>query len=109
MVKGVLELPSFSVGGGMVPHEAQCAYQSDGVVCLRNVFDQILNRTNKLILEADKHKKSIKTYSLSFETSFILEIAKKLLKLLKDKDPLKEKVKLNKFDYFFCFIKSLIN
>ena len=76
---------------------------------LRNVFDQILNRTNKLILEADKHKKSIKTYSLSFETSFILEIAKKLLKLLKDKDPLKEKVKLNKFDYFFCFIKSLIN
>ena len=40
MVKDVLELPSFSVGGGMVPHEAQCAYQSDGVVCLRNVFDQ---------------------------------------------------------------------
>ena len=44
---------------------------------------------------------------LSIETSFILEIAKKLLKLLKNKDPLKEKIVLNKFDYICCFIKSL--
>ena len=43
---------------------------------------------------------------LSREISFILEIAKKLLLLLKNKDPLKEKVVLNKLDYICCFAKG---
>ena len=44
---------------------------------------------------------------LSLETSFILEIAKKLLQLLKNNDPLKKKVMLKKFDYIYCFAKGL--
>ena len=74
---------------------------------LRHVFNEILKETEKLITEASNNKNKIKLKSLSLETSFILEIAKKLLKLLKKKDPLKEKVMLNKLDYICCFIKGL--
>ena len=45
---------------------------------------------------------------LSNETTFILEIAKSLLKLLKKRDPLKNKVVLNKFDYVKCFAKTFL-
>ena len=45
---------------------------------------------------------------LSKETTFILEIAKSLLKLLKEKDPLKKKVFLNNFDYIKCFAKTFL-
>ena len=71
------------------------------------MFNEILKETEKLIIEASNNKKKMKLKSLSLETSFILEIAKKLLKLLKKKDPLKEKVMLNKLDYICCFIKGL--
>ena len=74
---------------------------------LRLVFNEILKNTEKLIIEAGKNKKNMKHKHLSLETSFILEIAKKLLKLLKIKDPLKEKVMLKKFDYIYCFAKGL--
>ena len=74
---------------------------------LRYVFNEILKETEKLIIEASNNKKQMKLKSLSLETSFILEIAKKLLKLLKKKDPLKEKVMLSKLDYICCFIKGL--
>ena len=73
---------------------------------LRKALDEILIHTEKLITEAGKYKKKIKNKKLSRETDFILEIAKKLLKLLKEKDPLKEKVVLSKFDYIKCFIKT---
>ena len=74
---------------------------------LRLVFNEILKNTEKLIIQADKNKKNMKHKHLLLETSFILEIAKKLLQLLKIKDPLKEKVMLKKFDYIYCFAKGL--
>ena len=74
---------------------------------LRLVFNEILKNTEKLIIEAGKNKKNMKHKHLSLETSFILEIAKKLLQLLKNNDPLKKKVMLKKFDYIFCFAKGL--
>ena len=74
---------------------------------LRLVFNEILKNTEKLIIEADKNKEIMKHKYLSRETSFILEIAKKLLLLLKNKDPLKEKIVLNKLDYICCFAKGL--
>ena len=74
---------------------------------LRLVFNEILKNTEKLIIEADKNKKNMKHKHLSLETSFILEIAKKLLQLLKNNDPLKKKVMLKKFDYIYCFAKGL--
>ena len=74
---------------------------------LRLVFNEILKNTEKLIIQADKNKKKMKHKYLSREISFILEIAKKLLLLLKNKDPLKEKVVLNKLDYICCFAKGL--
>ena len=74
---------------------------------LRLVFNEILKNTEKLIIEAGKNKKNMKHKHLSLETSFILEIAKKLLQLLKNNDPLKKKVMLKKFDYIYCFAKGL--
>ena len=74
---------------------------------LRLVFNEILKKTEKLIIEACKNKKNMKHKHLSLETSFILEIAKKLLQLLKNNDPLKKKVMLKKFDYIYCFAKGL--
>ena len=74
---------------------------------LRLVFNEVLKNTEKLIIEAGKNKKNMKHKHLSLETSFILEIAKKLLQLLKNNDPLKKKVMLKKFDYIYCFAKGL--
>ena len=68
---------------------------------------KFLKNTEKLIIQADKNKKNMKHKYLSREISFILEIAKKLLLLLKNKDPLKKKVVLSKLDYIFCFAKGL--
>ena len=50
----------------------------------------------------------MKNNKLSKETTFILEIAKSLLKLLKKKDPLRNKVALKKFDYIKCFVKTFL-
>ena len=74
---------------------------------LRLVFNEILKNTEKLIIQADKNKKNMKHKYLSREISFILEIAKKLLLLLKNKDPLKKKIVLSKLDYICCFAKGL--
>ena len=75
---------------------------------LRLAIDEILLHTEKLIKQADKFKKIMKNKKLSNETTFILEIAKKLHKLLKEKDPLGKKVVLNKLDYIKCFAKSFL-
>ena len=58
---------------------------------LRLVFNEILKNTEKLIIQADKNKKNMKHKYLSREISFILEIAKKLLQLLKKLNILKKK------------------
>ena len=75
---------------------------------LRLAIDEILSHTEKLIKQADKFKKIMENNKLSNETTFILEIAKSLLKLLKKRDPLKNKVVLNKFDYVKCFAKTFL-
>ena len=75
---------------------------------LRLAINDILSHTEKLIKQADKFKKIMKNNKLSKETTFILEIAKSLLKLLKEKDPLKKKVFLNNFDYIKCFAKTFL-
>lgn len=75
---------------------------------LRLAINDVLTHTEKLIKQADKFKKIMKNNKLSKETTFILEIAKSLLKLLKKKDPLKKKVFLNKFDYIKCFAKTFL-
>ena len=49
----------------------------------KDKINEILKNTEKLIIEAGKNKKNMKHKHLSLETSFILEIAKKLLQLLK--------------------------
>ena len=75
---------------------------------LRLTINDVLLHTEKLINEADKHKKIMKNKKLSKETEFILEIAKSLLKLLKKKDPLRNKIVLNKLDYIKCFVKTFL-
>ena len=57
---------------------------------LRLAINDILSGTEKLIKQADKFKKIMKNNKLAKETAFILEIAKKLLKLLKKKRSFKK-------------------
>ena len=76
---------------------------------LRLAINETLFHTEKLIKQAEKFKKIMTNHRLSKETIFILEIAKSLLKLLKKKDPLKNKVVLNKFDYIKCLAKAFFN
>ena len=73
---------------------------------LRLAINEVLFHTEKLIKQAEKFKNIMTNRRLSKETIFILEIAKNLLKLLKKKDPLKNKVVLNKFDYIKCLAKT---
>ena len=75
---------------------------------MRDALNEILFHTEKLIIKANKYKRIMKNNKLSKETNLILEIAKKLLILLKKNDPLKNKVVLNKFDYLKCFVKSFL-
>ena len=75
---------------------------------LRLAINEVLYSTEKLIEQAEKFKKIMGHNKLAKETAFILEIAKKLLKLLKKKDPLKNKVVLNKLDYIQCFLKTFL-
>ena len=76
---------------------------------LRLAINETLFHTEKLIKQAEKFKKIMTNHRLSKETIFILEIAKSLLKLLKKKDPLKNKVVLNKFDYIKWLAKAFFN
>ena len=67
-----------------------------------------MTHTEKLIKQADKYKKIMRNNKLSKETTFILEIAKSLLKLLKKNDPLKKKFFLIKFYYIKFFAKTFL-
>ena len=75
---------------------------------LRLAFNDILFQTNRLIVKAEKNKKIMKNKKLANETTFILEIAKSLLRLLKKKDPLKKKIALKKIDYAKCFARTFL-
>ena len=57
---------------------------------MRNALNEMLFHTEKLIIEADKYKKIMNNKKLSKETNLILEIAKKLLNLLKKKRSFKK-------------------
>ena len=58
---------------------------------LRLAINEVLTHTEKLIKQADKYKKIMRNNKLSKETTFILEIAKSLLKIIKKKRTFKKK------------------
>jgi len=69
---------------------------------LRGVFDQILTATEKLMAETGATITDIKDRRLAMESGAIIKIAYRLIRHLQTRDPLAEKVKLGKFDYFSC-------
>ena len=76
-----------------------------------NFLDLIHEMTEKIeiiLTKSNKGLRMIEPWSLRKETLIILNIAKRLCYLLKNKDVLRKNVKLSRIDLIFCFIKGII-
>ena len=64
---------------------------------MRRVLDHVLDRTDELLVRARPGPARIKNFGLRLETAVIIAIAEKLSAKLRRRDPLAERVELNKF------------
>lgn len=74
---------------------------------LRIVFDQMLSATDQLNNDAARLPKRVKSRRLRMECAIICHLARRLTVLLKQKDPLAMRVKLNKLDMLRAAVYSL--
>ena len=70
--------------------------------------EEIINKVEKLLDNSTIGLKSIEIWGLKKEALIILNIAKRLCFLLKQRNPLEKKIKLSRIDLIFCFIKGII-
>jgi len=70
--------------------------------------NSLVFKVEEMLKGAKKNLKLIEFWRLRKETLIIFHIAQKLCYLLKNKDPLKKKVKLSRIDLIFCFLKGII-
>jgi len=97
-----------------IPEEFFKIYETDVTVLgaqntdlnFRCVLNEILTRTDELILVAKKEAWKISHRGLRFQTGIIIAIAKNLSKELRKRDPISERVELTKTQYLFCFLKG---
>ena len=73
-----------------------------------DLVSEMIEKVEIMLTKSDKGLKMIKPWSLRKETLIILNIAKRLCYLLKNKDVLRKNVKLSRIDLIFCFIKGII-
>ncbi len=69
---------------------------------LRQVLDQCLVATERLMEEARPLPSGVKSRRLAMESQSILNIANRLIKKLRTEDPLASRIKLSKPDYLWC-------
>ncbi|MGO9817969.1 MAG: squalene synthase HpnC [Acidocella sp.] len=74
---------------------------------LRNVFDRMLDLTNKLNEQAAELPRLVKSRRLRVETAVIAGLARRLTTLLRSGDPLATRVKLSKLDFFTATLAGL--
>jgi len=75
---------------------------------LRLVFNEILKSTEHLMIKACPIVRDIKSHRLAMESGSIIAIANRLIIHLTSRDPMAEKVKLNKFEYILCCVKGSV-
>lgn len=73
---------------------------------LRQVINRCLDGTAQLLLTSEALPGFVKSRRLRLESSMIIAIAWRLVRRLRQQDPLKEAVKLEKFDYFSCLLSA---
>ncbi len=71
--------------------------------------EEIINKVGKLLDNSTIGLKSIEIWGLKKEALIILNIAKRLCFLLKQRNPLEKKIKLSRIDLIFCFIKGIMS
>lgn len=74
---------------------------------LRAVLDQILDRTDELIVRAARGPAQIKNLGLKLETAVIVTIARKLSAKLRRHDPLAERVELSGFQKLMAGLQGI--
>lgn len=75
---------------------------------LRAVLDQVLDRTDELILRAKGGPAKIKNLGLKLETAVIVVIARKLSIMLRRRDPLAERVELSGFQKAMAALQGIV-
>lgn len=71
---------------------------------LRRVIDGLLDRTELLVARARGLPSLVGSSGLRWESAVIVELAQRLLRLLRFADPLAARVKLRKSDFFAAFV-----
>jgi squalene synthase HpnC len=74
---------------------------------MRRVIDNILDRTDELLIRARPGPARIRNFGLRLETAVIIAIAEKLSAKLRRRDPLAERVELNKFQNICAALRGL--
>lgn len=74
---------------------------------MRRVINHVLDRTDELLIRAQPGPARISNFGLRLETAVIIAIAKKLSCLLRRRDPLAERVELNKFQKICAALRGL--
>lgn len=74
---------------------------------MRRVLDQILDRTDELLVRARPGPARIRNFGLRLETAVIIAIAEKLSNLLRRQDPIARRVELSKFQNFRAVLRGV--
>lgn len=74
---------------------------------LRGVFDRMLDETGHLLGSAESLPGAMGSRRLAMEAAAILEIANRLAALLREHDPLAERVKLGRLAYAACIVQGI--
>lgn len=74
---------------------------------LRQVLDRALDGVDQLLLAAEALPRALSSPRLAAESAVILEIAKRLARELRGRDPLAERVELSRPRFFWCGMLGL--
>jgi phytoene/squalene synthetase len=74
---------------------------------LRRVFDGMLDRTAALVVRAHRLPPGVATWRLRCETAVIVGLAARLLRRLRARDPLANRVRLGKADFLAALLHGL--
>lgn len=74
---------------------------------IRRILDRLLDQTKDLLHEADRLPGKVRDFRMRAESAIIVNLAHRLVKELRERDPLAERVKLNKFKIFKAAVMGL--
>jgi hydroxysqualene synthase len=75
---------------------------------LRRVFDGLLDRTRLLVATARGLPPLVASPGLRWESAVIIQLAQRLLRLLRVGDPLAARVKLRRYDFLAAFVVGVL-